>query len=237
MHAVATEPEPTTTPTPEPATGVLCTLERGTIHGALKAVLATASADETRPHLCGVLVEIKASTSARLATMRLVTTDGHRLTRLDVSLPTDSNPVDSSVMLPTASVVSLLKALSPKKANANHPIELELIPGEPRQPSTVRFTNLIDGSSTAFRTTDPDYTFPPYDKVIPAKREQAENEGTNSIGLNARYLADLAVVANFASSDKHGGVRLTVAGDRDPVRVDMTNGTAEAVVVIMPMRI
>jgi hypothetical protein len=57
--------------------------------------------------------------------------------------------------------------------------------------------------------------------------------------VSAAFLGDVGKAGKHLAYDKSGGVRWSVEGERDPIRIDMTNtdtGT-ETTIVLMPMRI
>lgn len=207
-------------------TTTLAAIDRTALKNALDAVMSSASADETRPHLAGVLLE----TIAKDNVIRFVSTDGHRLTRLDVPALPDSDTVDSSHLLPyreAKALIGVLRSKGPKPCYLE-PIEIKFGSGR------VTFEHVIDGSSTAIKPADEQ--FPPYSKVIP-DYETKGSQGTPVIGWNARYMADVQKVAKHFANEKSGGVKASFGGDRDPVRIDMDCAAGKATVVIMPMRI
>ena len=75
--------------------------------------------------------------------------------------------------------------------------------------------------------------------MIPEQREQSDDTGTNSIGLNPAYLGDVGKTAKHLVDGKVPGVKFTLAGEFEPVRIDLRNNTYEidTAIVIMPMRI
>ena len=234
MHAVQTEPEPTTTPTPEPDTGVV-TMERGTLRAMLEGVVVTMSKDGTRPQLNGVLFEFGRDR------LTLVSTDGHRLTKTEA--PYHSNapkgprePFDA--LIRAADAIALLKAVKGTQTQALEPIEL--VKGSGAQTSGKIIADMPIQGNTLLLTIETDANFPPYEKVIPELRK-AELTGTTAIGVNGDYLGDVGKAAkHLASGSKVGrGIRWTVAGERDPIRVELKNidRMIESVIVIMPMRI
>jgi len=188
--------------------------------------MSSASADETRPHLAGVLLETRTADN----TIRFVSTDGHRLTLLDVPALPDFDTVDGSHLLPYREVKALIGMLRAKGPKLGHvdPITIGIDDGR------VMFTRLMDASSSTIKPADE--TFPPYAKVIPNYSAKG-GKGTPVIGWNARYMADVQKVAKHFANEKSGGVKASFGGDRDPVRIDMDCAAGKATVVIMPMRI
>lgn len=206
-------------------------MDRPKLVGALSAVLPSASKDETRPHMAAVLVE----TLPDDGIVRFVSTDGHRLTKLDVQAFPEWEVQAAELLLPRDKVEALVKALRARQKG--HP-ELITVSAEGR---SVTFKNEVSGDSTGF--TSADENFPPYDKVIPDYSNGYNDRGEAiggkiPIGFNAKYMADVAKVAAFCANGTSGGVKASFGGNRDPIRIDMANAEvgASAVVVIMPMR-
>jgi DNA polymerase-3 subunit beta len=212
---------------PEKSPYQYATLQRGTIHAMLEGVAITMSKDGTRPHLNGVLFVFEREA------LTLVSTDGHRLTKVQSAYTLDeANPNETKrFLIPAVRVDLILKAVKGAFKVSDEPVSFEL--------SGNRF-DLIMLSGDRYTCQDnDDVTFPPYDKVIPKERSTDGKEGCNVIGISAKYLGDVGKAGRRLAHVKSGGVRFSVDGDRDPVRIDMTNtdlGT-ETVIVIMPMRI
>jgi hypothetical protein len=86
--------------------------------------------------------------------------------------------------------------------------------------------------------TATDDNFPPYEKVIPQERDKNGTNGCNAISVSAKYLGDVAKAAKHLANASLGGVRWTVDGSRDPIRIEMRNQDAgtDTTIIIMPMR-
>ena len=206
-------------------------IERDTLVKALTAVMTSASKDETRPHLAAVLVETRPDDGL----IRFVSTDGHRLTRLDVPAFPEWNVDAAELVLPAKKVEALIKALRGARQSYPEPITVSA------DGRSVTFRNEVTADVTGFSASDE--TFPPYEKVIPdytnkpvrsSGRAKAVGGGV-PIGFNPAYMADVAKVAKFAAGTS-GGVKASFGTSVDPIRIDLDNGEVSAVVVIMPMR-
>ena len=216
VHPIESPPDPEY---PQPQ------IERATLRAMLEGVIITASKDATRPHLAVVLFRFKRES------LTLVTTDGHRLTRSiapwDLEAPGPDDSADLLIPIERARV--LLAAI--KKPSISSSI---------REPVALKFTEenagftaeLVNGDETKCRSVD--VNFPTFEKVIPKERS-ADGEGCAVFGVNAKYLGDVAKAARHLAGAE--GVRFTVGGAKDPIRIDLTNANIESVIVIMPMRV
>jgi DNA polymerase III sliding clamp (beta) subunit (PCNA family) len=197
-------------------------LQRGTLRAILEGAALTMSKDPTRPHMNGVLFEFDQDQ------LTVTSTDGHRLTRTTAyyfnghTLPGKK----LSLLIPFDQVIRFIKALKCPTKVADRGIEL-----------------VVDGAITAevdgaiHRLVPVDANFPPYEKVIPKERDKEGTTGCNAINVSAKYLGDVAKAAKHLAGSP-GGVRWTVDGSRDPIRIDMHNQDAgtDTTIVIMPMR-
>jgi DNA polymerase-3 subunit beta len=200
-------------------------MEQGTLRAMLEGVALTMSKDPTRPHLHGVLFVFKRET------LTLVSTDGQRLTRVQASYTDEEQGPNetTSYLIKAADVKTLLTAVKGTKKEHSYPVTFEL------EPKGIKVSVFL-GASYGFQAQDE--TFPPYEKVIPEHRA-SNGKGCATIGVSAAFLGDVGKAGKHLAYDKSGGIRWSVEGDRDPIRIDMTNtdtGT-ETTIVIMPMRI
>ncbi len=212
VHPIDPDPE-----YPEPQ------IERDTLRAMLEGVLITAS--KNKPHLAVVLFQFKRET------LTLVTTDGHRLTRTQTAwLEAGQGPKETANhLIPVDRARVLLAAI--KKPAISKSI---------REPVSFRFeeegayfvVELINSDEFACRSADE--SFPPFEKVIPAERT-TDGEGCPVIGVNAKYLGDVAKAARHLAGAE--SVRWSVGGVCDPIRIDLENGATESTIVIMPMRV
>lgn len=212
--------------TPEPRP----TMEQGTLRAMLEGVILTMSKDPTRPHLHGVLFVFKRET------LTLVSTDGQRLTRVIAAYTKEEQGPNetATLLIKPADVKTLLTAVKGTKKEHSFPVFMDFFP---RLKGKVGLeVKTLDGATYSFQAQDE--TFPPYEKVIPEHRS-SDGKGCPTIGVSAAFLGDVGKAGKHLAYDKSGGLRWSVEGDRDPIRIDMTNtdtGT-ETTIVIMPMRI
>jgi DNA polymerase-3 subunit beta len=220
---VAVPDEPTKAPTVAP----IPTIERATLRAMLEGALITTSKDATRPHLAAVLFELCNGT------LRLVSTDGHRLTRTEAAWSDSQNkPTGAglrSVLVPVDRAVALLGLIKKPAISKSIP---EHVTFELDEVNQITF-ELVSGDKITCANSGE--SFPPYEKVIPEPRKKGAT-GCAVVGVQPKYLGDVAKAARHLAS---GGVEWSVAGDRDPIRIDLRNPDLgiESTIVIMPMRV
>ena len=151
------------------------------------------STDDTRPHLAGALFEGEGRV------VRMVTTDGHRLSKCEHRLRDSSPMVNFSMLVPNKGINELKRLL--EDAKADKPAK-----GEDAGPVTVGVATL--GGNAFFRREGvqlsvklADEQFPPYAKVIPQNQDKR-------VVVSRASLVEAMKRISLVSSDKSGGVRL-----------------------------
>lgn len=140
------------------------------------------SPDDTRPNLNSALFEWADGT------IRVVTTDGHRLSKMEVK--TDVDAPKTTFLLPAKAVVELEKLAGEAGSST-----LTLVPSDPNA-----FFQVEDATLGVKLI---DATFPTYEKVIPA--------ASSKVARIPRAQLDNALQAvSLAASDKTGGVKLAL---------------------------
>lgn len=150
------------------------------------------STDETRPHVNSGLVEIEPGK------IRMVSTDGHRLTKMEIALPAITTR--ATMLIPLKAVMLLRGLLADQKGLAK---------GEPGAGPTLTMTQ---SGPNAFFQIGPllfsvklvDAAFPPYQQVVPTRWEREAR-------VPRQRLADSLRAVSLAASDRTGGVKLTLA--------------------------
>lgn len=175
------EPEPSVEPNTLP-TGVLADLIAGT-HFSI-------STDETRLHLNSALFEWDGNT------VRMVTTDGHRLSKMEVVVPQTGS---MNMLIPLKGVMELKRLC--EEARSEGVEELQMC----RSGANAFFR--LGGVQFGVKLVDAQ--FPPYDQVIPTS-------SANSIRAPRAAVADALRAVSIAASDRTGGVKVTV--DRGAIR-------------------
>lgn len=148
------------------------------------------SGDETRAHVNSALFE------AAGERVRMVTTDGHRLSKMEVTVSGSSA---------TATMLVPLKAITELRRLADE--ALSMADGE-KQDATVKITQggpnaFFQIAGMQFSVKLVDAQFPPYQQVIPNVTER-------SIRAPRAGLADALRAVSLAASDRTGGVKLAV---------------------------
>ncbi len=150
------------------------------------------SHDDTRPHLAGTLFEGDG------AVVRMVTTDGHRLSKAQQTPRSGGGKMSFSMLIPHKGVSELKKLLDDVRSSK----------GKGDDSDTVGVTTA--GGNAFFRREDlclsvklADEHFPPYNKVIPTKQERTV---VAARGPLVEALRRISLVA----SDKSGGVQLQI---------------------------
>jgi DNA polymerase-3 subunit beta len=144
------------------------------------------SSEETRYYLNGVYLHEAESEGSPV--LRAVATDGHRLSRVEVALPSGAAGI-SGVIIPRKTIGEIVKLLE----DAPNEVQISVSDSKIRFVfgDTVLSSKLIDGN------------FPDYNRVIPAGNDLTLEIGTVSL---AKAVDRVAVV----SSEKVRGVKLNM---------------------------
>lgn len=160
----------------------LTPVDADTLRGMIDKTLFSVCSDETRFHLNGVFFESDGKTS------RMVSTDGHRLSRVDRSLP-GGPALTAGVILPKKGVVELKRALDAAAGTCDIAVK------------TPYFFLRAGELTLAVKLIDSQ--FPPYEAVIPKSNDKI-------LEVNRSLLADALKRAQLMSSETRG-VRLSLA--------------------------
>jgi DNA polymerase-3 subunit beta len=151
------------------------------------------STDETRPHLSGTLLEGDGKS------VRMVTTDGHRLSKAEYKQRDPGAMLNFSMLVPSKGVAELKRMIDEVRGAASKGEE-----------AAASLGVASAGGNAFFRHADvllsvklADEQFPPYNKVIP---KSLQRRVVVSRQLLAEALKRLSLVAN----DKSGAVRFGV---------------------------
>jgi DNA polymerase-3 subunit beta len=144
------------------------------------------SSDETRPHVNSGLLECDADT------IRLVSTDGHRLSKMTIQVPPGA--ATTTMLIPLKALNELRRLADDARADTATP------PVVITQAGPCAFFAL---ANMVFSVKLVDAQFPPYDQVIPA---------TSAALLRAprQAFADALRAISLAASDRTGGIKLSV---------------------------
>jgi DNA polymerase-3 subunit beta len=147
------------------------------------------STDETRPHVNSALFEWASDR------IRMVTTDGHRLSKAESTVP-GANA--------TAAMLIPLKAIGELKRLADAALAE---PQGAKEQAKITQTGphlFFEISGTRFGVKLVDAQFPPYQQVIP-------KVSSRTIRASRKALADALSAVRIAASDRTAGVKLTTA--------------------------
>lgn len=145
------------------------------------------STDETRLHLSSALLEWDGDR------VRMVTTDGHRLSKMEVKLPSTQS---SSTMLIPLKGISELRRLCDEALGDDGDLELGITQSGPNV--------FFDMKAFQFSVKLVDAQFPPYQQVIPSSSERR-------VVAPRLAVMDALGAVRVAASDRTGGVKLTLS--------------------------
>jgi DNA polymerase III subunit beta len=168
-------------------------VESAVLRDMIAKTIFSVSMDETRQHLAGVLFESDG------AVARMVSTDGHRLSK--VSRPLPGGPkLATGVLIPRKGMTELRRAIETREA----PSAIGVHEGNfvLKADDVGLSVKLIDGQ------------FPPYDQVIPKDNDRA-------FVVSRLALLDALRRVSLMSSDKTSGVRLVV--EKGKLRIESDN--------------
>jgi len=149
------------------------------------------STDETRLHLNSALFEWSAGSVC------MVTTDGHRLSKMKIATPKQKTSL--SMLIPMKAISELKRLCEEARAEGIKEIELS-------HAGPDAFFRI---GSVQFAVKLVDAQFPPYHQVIPTST-------TNEIRAPRAAVADALRAVSIAASDRTGGVKVNL--DRDVIR-------------------
>ncbi len=177
-------------PLPEPESGARIELDVATMLRLISATHFSISTDETRIHLSSALFEVEGET------VRMVTTDGHRLSKIEMSA--SGNAASEKMLIPLKGILEL-RRLCDDALTSGESNRVKIIKSGANahfEVSGFRFSVKLVGAQ-----------FPPYQQVIPA-------QSANAIRAPRVQLSEALKAVSLAASDRTGGVKLT-----------LTNGT------------
>lgn len=179
-------------PLPAPGAAEFSSIDVDVLSDLITKTSYSMSTDDTRPHLAGALFEGE----GRL--VRMVTTDGHRLSKCEHKLRDDAAMVNFSMLVPNKGIGELKRLLEDAKGDK---------PGKGEDTPPVTVAVATQGGNAFFRREGiqlsvklADEQFPPYAKVIP------QNQDKRVVCSRAALVEALRRIS-LVSSDKSGGVR------------------------------
>lgn len=168
------------------------------LSGLIAGTYFSISTDETRLHLNSALFEWDNDR------VRMVTTDGHRLSKMEIQVPGKTGT--SSFLIPLKGVLELKRLCDEVRGEASK------AEAEGEEAGTIRLGQ--SGANAFFQLAGfrfsvklVDAQFPPYSQVIPETTEKA-------VRIPRLALADALRAVALAASDRTGGVKLTLDGGK-----------------------
>jgi len=190
LHGIPGEEFPSL-PQPDESVAPL-TIPIATVSALIAGTYFSISTDETRLHLNSALFEWDGER------VRMVTTDGHRLSKMDALLP--GKHASATMLIPLKGVLELKRLCdeaSEDKSDSGNEIRIS-------QSGPNAFFQL---AGFQFSVKLVDAQFPPYQQVIPEHSEQ-------KVRASRAAVADALRAVSVAASDRTGGIKLTLAGGK-----------------------
>lgn len=189
LHGIPGEEFPAL-PRPDEGAQVL-TLDVATLGGLIGSTMFSISTDETRMHLNSALFEWDADH------VRMVTTDGHRLSKSEVVLP--DKEANATMLIPLKGVSELKRLCDEARGESSDDDsgarQLEMVQSGPNA--------FFDLAGFQFSVKLVDGQFPPYEQVIPEASERA-------VRAPRLAMADALRAVSVAANDRTGGVKVTL---------------------------
>jgi DNA polymerase III subunit beta len=150
------------------------------------------SPDETRPHVNSALFEWSGDR------VRMVTTDGHRLSKMEATV--EGSSATATMLIPMKAILELRRLADDARSDKDV------------DPAAVKMVTISQSGPNAFFTVAGmqfsvklvDAQFPPYQQVIPSITDR-------SIQAPRAAFADALRAVSLAASDRTGGVKLSTA--------------------------
>ncbi len=177
-------------PLPQPAEGApTLALAVDVLSELIAKTHFSISTDETRAHLNSALFEWEGDV------VRMVTTDGHRLSKIDVKVT--GRQASATMLIPLKAIHELRRLCDEMLADASGDKKPELLI---TQSGSSAF---FQGAGTTFSVKLVDAQFPPYAQVIPQSTEKQVRAPRVS-------LSDALKAVSVAASERTGGVKLSL---------------------------
>lgn len=156
----------------------------------IQATQFSISPDETRQHLNSALFELDGPRA------RMVTTDGHRLSKIEARV--DGQSVSAAMLIPLKGVAELRRLCDEARSDAKTD-EDQLLTLQQSGPNVF-----FHVAGFQFSVKLVDAQFPPYQQVIPEVSERI-------VRAPRLPMADALRAVSVAASDRTGGVKITLS--------------------------
>jgi DNA polymerase-3 subunit beta len=153
------------------------------------------SADETRAHLNSALFEWDGDL------VRMVTTDGHRLSKMEVKVT--GRQASATMLIPLKAIHELRRLSDDIVAEARETAK-EGAPKAQLQITQSGSSAFFQGGGMSFAVRLVDAQFPPYSQVIPQQSEKL-------VRVPRAPFADALRAVSIAASERTGGVKLALS--------------------------
>ncbi len=177
-------------PLPHPGSAEFSELDAELVGDLIAHTQYSMSNDETRPHLSGALFEGDGKV------VRMVTTDGHRLSKAEAKLPDGAPMLNFTMLVPNKGIGELRRLIEDAKSD--------------KAAETRTLGIATTGGNAFFRRHNvqlsvklADEQFPPYTKVIPQQQQRR-------VVVSRQALIEALRRISLVASDKSGGVRLAI---------------------------
>lgn len=183
-------------PLPSPGNAEFSSVDVDVLADLIAKTSYAMSSDDTRPHLAGALFE------GDRRIVRMVTTDGHRLSKCERQLREGTPMLNFSMLVPNKGVAELKRML--EDARADRPPR-----AEDGAPNVVGVASVAgnaffrrEGVQLSVKLTEEQ--FPPYAKVIPQSQDKR-------VICSRMALVEALRRISIVSNEKSGGVRLMLS--------------------------
>jgi DNA polymerase-3 subunit beta len=177
-------------PLPQPAEGApTLALDVEVLGELIAKTHFSISTDETRAHLNSALFEWEGDI------VRMVTTDGHRLSKLDVKVT--GRQASATMLIPLKAILELRRLCDEMLSDSSGDKKPEVLIS---QSGSSAF---FQGAGMTFSVKLVDAQFPPYAQVIPQSTEKL-------VRAPRVALSDSLKAVSVAASERTGGVKLTL---------------------------
>ena len=146
------------------------------------------AADDTRPHLNSALLQMEGHN------VRMVTTDGHRLSKMEIQQP--EHEATASMLIPLKGIHELKRLCDEAKSDGTGSIAV-------LQSGTNAFFR-VPGLQLGIKLVE--VQFPPYAQVIPQST-------LHQVPAPRALVADALKAVSLAANDRTGGVKVTLASN------------------------
>ena len=178
-------------PLPNPGKADFAEIDAEVLGELIQHTQYSMSTDDTRPHLAGALFEGDGKI------VRMVTTDGHRLSKAETKMGDKAPMLNFSMLVPNKGVNELKRLIEDAK-------------GDRKDDGKITVSVATTGGNAFFRREGislsvklADEQFPPYAKVIPQQQSRR-------VVVNRAAIMEALKRISLVASDKSGGVRLHI---------------------------